>query len=52
MWYLILLSFLVRCANRYSEEFFLQGMAGGSGDKFMEPTGRWPGKDLGTTELY
>jgi hypothetical protein len=27
-------------------------MAGGSGDKFMEPTGRWPGKDLGTTELY
>jgi hypothetical protein len=46
MWHLILLLLfpLVGCVNRYSEECFLQGREGGTGDEFMAPRGRWPEK--------
>jgi hypothetical protein len=52
MWYLILLllSSLVGCANRYSEECFLWGKAGGTGDDYGTKGAVAP-KSLGTTDL-
>jgi hypothetical protein len=41
---LLLLSSLVGYANSCSEECLSRGRAGGIGDKFMEPRGRWPDK--------
>jgi hypothetical protein len=45
---LLLLSSLVGCANRCSEECFLWVRARGTGDEFMGPRGWWPKKVLET----
>jgi hypothetical protein len=31
----------VGCVNHYYEEYFLEGRAGGTGNEFVEPRGRW-----------
>jgi hypothetical protein len=41
---LLLLSSFVGCANCYSEECFLQGRAGDTGDEFKEPRMQEPKK--------
>jgi hypothetical protein len=41
---MLLLSGLVGCGNRYSEECCLCSGTGGTGDEFMELRVRWPEK--------
>jgi hypothetical protein len=48
--YFIVIFFVVGCANRYSEEYFSLGRAGGTGDEFMDPKGAVARKVSGTTE--